>query len=695
MMNQSLSLRKLTYLLCSLCMSVLLFCGYAPKVRAEELITIDGESIGILQEGGLLPEEEESDASLFTASTPNYTGAEKAITTALKNFRSSVNLSSYHLSLSQFISFYRGFINSHPEFFYLDGQYYDVSNDYVKTLYFRYSSSDTAVLKQMTTDYEKEVRAILASVDSSWSDLEKVLYINDYLALNCEYDLTYQNYDAYDVLVSKTAVCQGYALAYLDLMNRLDVPCGTVSSNSLNHIWNLVQLNGSWYHVDTTWNDPVPDYCGYAGHNYLLKSTKWFLSDKGGHKASDYVYSDSLSASDAASTLYDNYFWNDIYAPFGYWNGHWYTNDNSSLKEYTGSGTGLKENKTLKTLTKKWNVWGSTSSYYSSSFEGCSVFSGKLYYATPTSIQALDLTTGKAVSPAPLSLSGTEKAKGYIYGFHITSDGTLEYAVSQGPNQTGVRRKTPIHTHSFGSWTITKTNNCTRTGERRRICSTCNYQDIQDIAALGHKPGIAATCTTDQTCTVCKTVLKKATGHQHTKTTTKKATFLKAGYVKTVCQDCQKTLQNKTLARVACKKGTTYTVGSYKYKILSPKTNGKGTVSFRGLAKKVKNVTVKDTVTILGVQFQVVQINDKALKNQTSVTSVTIGKNVRTIGKEAFYGTKNLKTITVKSTKITKVGSKALTKTYAKAKIKVPGSRLKKYKALFKNKGQKSTVKIY
>ena len=82
------------------------------------------------------------------------------------------------------------------------------------------------------------------------------------------------------------------------------------------------------------------------------------------------------------------------------------------------------------------------------------------------------------------------------------------------------------------------------------------------------------------------------------------------------------------------------------------------------------------------------------MKNQTGIVSVTIGKNVQSIGKEAFFGAKKLQTITIKSQRLTKVGAKALKNIHARAKIKVPASKLSKYKTLLKNKGQKNTVKI-
>ena len=74
---------------------------------------------------------------------------------------------------------------------------------------------------------------------------------------------------------------------------------------------------------------------------------------------------------------------------------------------------------------------------------------------------------------------------------------------------------------------------------------------------------------------------------------------------------------------------------------------------------------------------------------------VEITKVLKTIGKNAFKGCKNLKTITLKTTKLTKksIGKNALKGTNKKLTIKVPKSKVKKYKTYFKNKGNK-TVKV-
>ena len=96
---------------------------------------------------------------------------------------------------------------------------------------------------------------------------EDVKMIHDYLVDTINYDssLSKQNiYNIYGALVNRECVCEGYARAFKYLLDELDIPCvmiiGTATNSqgeTENHAWNYVQLNGAWYAVDTTWNDPV------------------------------------------------------------------------------------------------------------------------------------------------------------------------------------------------------------------------------------------------------------------------------------------------------------------------------------------------------------------------------------------------------------------------------------------------------
>ena len=96
---------------------------------------------------------------------------------------------------------------------------------------------------------------------------EDVKMVHDYLVDNISYDssLSKQNiYNIYGALVNRECVCEGYARAFKYLLDELNIPCvmvigtGTNSQGETeNHAWNYVQLNGNWYAVDTTWDDPV------------------------------------------------------------------------------------------------------------------------------------------------------------------------------------------------------------------------------------------------------------------------------------------------------------------------------------------------------------------------------------------------------------------------------------------------------
>lgn len=87
---------------------------------------------------------------------------------------------------------------------------------------------------------------------------------------NVSYDTRLVSYSAYDGIVNGQTVCQGYALLTYEMMRQAGIPVKIVegTSRGIAHTWNLVQLGGKWYHLDTTWDDPVPDEAGRIAYNY-------------------------------------------------------------------------------------------------------------------------------------------------------------------------------------------------------------------------------------------------------------------------------------------------------------------------------------------------------------------------------------------------------------------------------------------
>ena len=136
--------------------------------------------------------------------------------------------------------------------------------------------------------------------------------------------------------------------------------------------------------------------------------------------------------------------------------------------------------------------------------------------------------------------------------------------------------------------------------------------------------------------------------------------------------------------------------GKAVYKVTSAdKTNP--TVEYTApVNKNAKSVTIPATIKVNGITYKVTSIAKNAFKNNKKLTKIIIGKNVASIGAKAFYGCKKLKSITIKTTKLTgkKVGKQVFKKIHAKATIKVPKSKFKAYKKMLKAKGVGAKAKI-
>lgn len=125
------------------------------------------------------------------------------------------------------------------------------------------------------------------------------------------------------------------------------------------------------------------------------------------------------------------------------------------------------------------------------------------------------------------------------------------------------------------------------------------------------------------------------------------------------------------------------------YKVTSDK-KGSPTVEYSAAAKGAKGtITIPAQVTIKGVTYKVTSVGASACRNRAGITKVIIGKNVKKIGNRVFSGCKKLKKVTVKTTKLTEstVGSNAFLGISSGVVVKVPESKVKAYRKLFKKKG--------
>lgn len=440
----------------------------------EAQIQVGSEDVsdGLLMYGGMLKPEENDVPSLGAYS--DEAGAKAEIMRAWDNCEESCDLESYHLPVGDVVRVYTELLNEHPEYFYVSGSFrYRYKNGIIYSLVMQYEYN-TSEIKTMKYKYQSAIKRALSDANTAWSDMEKVLYINDYLARNCEYDESLQKYDAYNMLVEKTAVCQGYALAVKALADELGLQCQLVTSVQLNHAWNIVRVNGSYYMWDCTWNDPTPDMMGQVFHNYLLKSTYYFKSYQGGHQASDYKLSGSWSESWANNTTYDSYFWDDIISGFDKIGGCWYAFDGTdSINSYICNGTDMQYQQDILNLSgAKWYEDQSSYYYYTGMVRtGCK--DGMLYYSLPITVNTLNVNTGAVTKQYELSAS--ELQMGYIYGVAVQADGSVKIEISNSPKTNGtivtVEQPDCAVGHSYE--TIVTPAGIKQTGSAVTICSVC------------------------------------------------------------------------------------------------------------------------------------------------------------------------------------------------------------------------------
>ena len=121
---------------------------------------------------------------------------------------------------------------------------------------------------------DEVARILRRIVTPTMDDHQKVKAIHDYIVATVAYDTAYGEYSAYAALAGGKAVCQGYALLTYKMLNNAGVENRIISGTAggENHAWNLVRIDGNWYHLDTTWNSPVPNVPGRVLYPYYNRT---------------------------------------------------------------------------------------------------------------------------------------------------------------------------------------------------------------------------------------------------------------------------------------------------------------------------------------------------------------------------------------------------------------------------------------
>ena len=554
-----------------------------------------------LQKGGLGISQPSGDVATL-ASTYDKDALDARLVEAFKNYESSVDVSDIGITRDEA---YNGgintVINSHPEIIGIAGTsyYYSPSTNLVTKIVITYTSN----AREEQQKLDAAINELNSRVDiSGMTDEEIVLAYHEYLTSTVAYAYAAylqgslggaHEYDMYGALVNHSSVCQGYAETMFYLLKKAGLSCAIASSQNINHAWNIVKVNGKWYHVDATWDDPVWDMPGRSIHDYFLVSFDTMNKNTLVNHTKDRTdmvvsaqWGDTYTS--AIDTTYESgKFWNGVNKAILYKDGYWYSIGSGAsdtgyqINKYQYS-TGT--NKVIYSGTAKWTA--PSGGYYPGVYGSIYLHGNSLYFTTPDSLKKIDLISA-AASPVEIlnirtkynSASGSNL---YAFGEQY---GKVVYFIADTPNlkqtkdtsdSTKYNKNYEEYTldicisHNWDAGVVTKQPTYKTEGTKKYTCTNCDETKTETIAKLvctNHawdagvvtiQPTYKTEGTRKYTCTNCgetKTeTIAKLVCTEHTwdaGVVTKQPTYKTEGTRKYTCTNCGET-KTETIAKLVC-----------------------------------------------------------------------------------------------------------------------------------------------
>lgn len=365
--------------------------------------------------------------SAFALNTDAY----NAVYEGLSSSAADIDLSAYGITQEELSEIFDRIVTRSPELFYVD-QIYEYSYSdagLIITMHPSYSISGDELANAQAT-YKSFVSSITSGVNSSWSELEKLMYLHDAILLRSRYDTSADSIsDVYNFAKYGKGNCTAYSLAFVAVCEKVGISCDVAISSSMQHMWNVVKIGGNWYHVDVTWDDPIGDMKGRANHNNFLRSDSAIVN------ASSTAHSDWVADYACTSTLYDSACWTNVSSPFVYADGDWYAVNNGSfaLARYDLTSSSCTDVAYI-SESDKWPVVGSDTHIYTDAYSGVGTYDDFVYFNSPTKIYSYNVKTGDVAAVYSLTTDAAVTS-GYIYYLSVNGS-TLTYYLSTAPNET-------------------------------------------------------------------------------------------------------------------------------------------------------------------------------------------------------------------------------------------------------------------
>jgi hypothetical protein len=150
------------------------------------------------------------------------------------------------------------------------------------TVEFIYNDEEIDEINEYIDDF------IANNINSDMSDYDKIKAFHDYVINNTKYDTNtideYGNinvldksHTAFGLIKNGKAICGGYTDIMAIYLSDLGINNYRIATE--DHVWNFLNLDGVWYHLDLTFDDPVAsDNNQYLLDDYFLISTEQLLN---------------------------------------------------------------------------------------------------------------------------------------------------------------------------------------------------------------------------------------------------------------------------------------------------------------------------------------------------------------------------------------------------------------------------------
>ncbi len=323
---------------------------------------------------------------------------------------------------------------------------------------------DTALKK-----YNNDIDRIISGITPEMTDLEKALYVHDYIVTHFKYDsrgcsnveainkLAYR--DAYSFFKTGEGVCQAYTQAFNGIMHRLGIECTSALDDKDNHTWNIITLNGNNYHIDATQDDPLGYSAGSAKHTYFLLSDNTIKTiddelnfDPNNPEKDVNSHEEWYTAMYKKVTCDDNkyesgYAWNEADSSFEYVDGYWYyinfgDNFTSSIcrtKDFINSVAVSDSFNTRIPVPDK-------PGYYYANFGSVSSVGNTLYYSAPDQIYFYNAENG---TNGQIDIA-TSSENSFITSCRYDGNGILTVFLGSSPYSNDDGGSTPVTLFNIG-----------------------------------------------------------------------------------------------------------------------------------------------------------------------------------------------------------------------------------------------------